>query len=148
MDSVDQKLKEFFSEYEARFNRAMAGTIETEATANAFASCFIEATPFGVNCGKNDDQFRMVIPQGYKFYRNIGTKSMKIVSLEIISLDDYHSMAKVHWQAIYNKKDGSEDAIEFDVIYFIQTIKDQLKIFAYITGDEQGVLRERGLIPG
>lgn len=148
MDSVDQKLKEFFREYEARFNKAMAGTIETEATANAFASCFIEANPFGVNCGKNDDQFRVMIPQGYDFYRSIGTKSMKIVSLEITSLDDYHSMAKVHWQAIYNKKDGSEESIEFDVIYFVQTINDQLKIFAYITGDEQGVLRERGLISG
>ncbi len=148
MDSVDKKLKEFFREYEARFNRAMAGSIETEATANAFASCFLEANPFGVNCGKNDDQFRAVIPRGYEFYRNIGTKSMKIASLDITPLDDYHSMAKVHWQAIYRKKDGSEECIEFDVIYFVQTINDQLKIFAYITGDEQGVLRERGLIPG
>jgi hypothetical protein len=57
-------------------------------------------------------------------------------------------MAKVHWQAIYNKKDKSKESIEFDVIYFVQTVNDQLKIFAYITGDEQGVLRERGLIPG
>jgi hypothetical protein len=148
MDGVDQKLKEFFREYEARFNKAMAGAIDTEATANAFASCFIGANPLGVNCGKNDDQFRLMIPQGYEFYRNIGTKSMKIISLEITSLDNYHSMAKVHWQAIYNKKDKSKESIEFDVIYFVQTINDQLKIFAYITGDEQGVLRERGLISG
>jgi len=148
MDSVYHKLKEFFREYEVRFNKAMAGTIDTEATANVFASCFIEANPFGVNCGKNDDQFRAMIPKGYEFYRSIGTKSMKIASLKITSLDDYHSMAKAHWQAIYNKKDGSEESIEFDVIYFVQGINDQLKIFAYITGDEQGVLRERGLIPG
>ncbi len=148
MDSTNQKLEEFFRGYEARFNKAMAGTIDTEETANAFASCFIEANPFGVNCGKNDDQFRIMIPKGYEFYRSIGTKSMKIVSLGITLLDDYHSMAKVHWQANYMKKDGSEESIDFDVIYFVQMINDQLKVFAYITGDEQGVLRERGLIPG
>ncbi len=73
---------------------------------------------------------------------------MKIASLDITLLDDLHSMVKVHWQAIYNKKNGSEESIDFDVIYFVQMIDDQLKIFAYITGDEQGVLRERGLIPG
>lgn len=148
MDRANQRLEDFFREYEARFNRAMAGSIETEATANAFASCFIGANPFGVNCGKNDDQFRTVIPKGYEFYRNIGTKSMKIVLLKITQLDDYHSMVKVNWQAIYSKKGGSEESIDFYVIYFVQAIKDQLKIFAYITGDEQGVLRERGLIPG
>jgi hypothetical protein len=119
MGSTNQKLEEFFREYESRFNRAMTGTIDTEATANAFASCFIEASPFGVNCGKNDDQFRLRIPKGYEFYRSIGTKSMKIVSLDITLLDDYHSTAKVHWKAIYNKKDGSEESIEFDVIYYI-----------------------------
>jgi hypothetical protein len=148
MGSTNRKLEEFFREYEARFNKAMTGTIDTEATANAFASCFIEASPFGVNCGKNDDQFRVMIPKGYEFYRSIGTKTMKIASLDITLLDDYHSMAKVHWQANYMKKDGSEESIDFDVIYFVQTINDQLEIFAYITGDEQGVLRERGLIPG
>lgn len=146
MDSTNQRLNEFFKEYEARFNRAMAGNIDTEGTANAFASCFIEASPFGVNCGKNDDQFRAMIPKGYEFYRNIGTKSMKIISLDLTSLDDLHSMAKVHWQAIYIKKDGSEEPIDFDVIYFVQMINDQLKVFAYIAGDEQGVLRERGII--
>ncbi len=148
MGSNNTNLEKFFMEYEARFNRAMAGTIDAEGTANAFASCFIEASPFGVNCGKNDDQFRIMIPKGYEFYRSIGTKSMKIISLDITSLDDFHSMAKVHWQAIYLKKDGSKESIDFDVIYFVQMISDQLKIFAYITGDEQGVLRERGLIPG
>lgn len=148
MDSTNQKLNEFFSEYEARFNKAMAGNIDTEGTANAFASCFIEASPFGVNCGKNDEQFRAMIPKGYEFYRSIGTKSMKIISLDISSLDSFHSTVKVHWQANYIKKDGSEESIDFDVIYFIQMINDQLKVFAYITGDEQGALRERGLIPG
>jgi len=147
MDNVDKKLEEFFREYEARFNKSLTGTIDVEATANSFADCFIGANPFGVLCSKNDDQFRIVIPQGYEFYISIGTKSMSIDSIKVSSLDEYHSMVKVHWRAFYNKRDGSEELIEFDVIYFVQIIDEKPKIFAYITGDEQGVLREKGLIP-
>jgi hypothetical protein len=35
--------------------------------------------------------------------------------------------------------------IDFDTFYFVQRIKN-LKIFAYITGDEQKVLKEHGLV--
>lgn len=145
---TDQKLEEFFAEYEARFNRALGGSVDVEAIAGAFTDCFIEANPKGVACGKNDEKFRTMIPQGMEFYRSIGTKSMKIASLSITPLDDCHSMVKVHWQAFYEKKDGSKDVIDFDVIYLLQTGGKKMKIFAYITGDEQKVLRERGLIPG
>jgi hypothetical protein len=49
--------------------------------------------------------------------------------------------------AFYDKRDGSEELIELDVIYFFQIIGEKPKIFAYITGDEQGALREKDLIP-
>jgi hypothetical protein len=59
-----------------------------------------------------------VIPQGYEFYKSIGTKSMNIDSIKVSSLDEYHSMAKVQWRSFYNKRDGSEKRIEFDVIIY------------------------------
>ena len=104
--STNRKLQEFFAEYETTFNRALSetATVDVEATAGAFADCFIEANPNGVMCGKNDEQFRTVIPQGYEFYRSIGTKSMEISSLTVTALDDYRAMAKVRWQALYVKK--------------------------------------------
>jgi hypothetical protein len=147
MDNPDKRLEDFFAEYEARFNEALDGECDVEETANLFADCFIEANPFGVLGAKNDAIFRLMIPKGYEFSRSIGAKSMLIDSIKISSLDAYHSMAKVHWRAFYDKKDGNEDIIEFDVIYFVQIIGEKPKIFAYITGDEQGILRERGLIP-
>jgi len=73
---------------------------------------------------------------------------MSIESLDITPLDTYHAMAKVHWNALYEKKDGGRESIEFDVIYFVQIMEKTPRIFCYITGDEQKVLRERGLIPG
>ena len=150
MDNLNQLLQHFFAEYAARFNRALQDPPEedVEATAGAFADCFIEASPLGVNCGKNDEQFRAMIPQGNAFYRGIGTKAMKITRLEITSLDDWHAMTKVYWDSRYVKQNGEEVQLEFDVIYLLQ-IRDGIpKIFGYITGDEQKVLKEHGLMPG
>ncbi len=57
-------------------------------------------------------------------------------------------MAKVHRVSVYRKKGGGEEQIDFDNIYFVQTIGGVPRIFGYITGDEQKLLRERGLSPG
>lgn len=129
------------------FNKAIKGeSSDVEETARSFADCIIAADPDGVHCGKNDEQFRTMIPKGYDFYKSIGIISMEIISKEITMLDNYHTMTKVHWKSGFVKKDNSNGSIEFDVIYFLQTKTNEHKIFGYITGDEQKVLRENGLI--
>jgi hypothetical protein len=149
-DAVVKTIQDFFAAYEVRFNRALADSaeIDVEAMAGAFADCFIAADPNGVLCGKNDEEFRTRIPEGFAFYRNIGTKSMRIASLAVTPLDGCHLMANVHWESVYRKTDGSEERIDFDNIYFVQILGGKPRIFGYITGDEQKLLRERGLIPG
>jgi hypothetical protein len=148
--TINHQIETFFDAYAERFNKALGAnpTDDVEGTINAFADCFIEASPLGVSCGQNDDNFRAQIPKGNAFYRGIGTQSMKIHALNITPLDDYHVQAKVHWQADYKKKDGSKDTIDFDVIYFLQVLEGTPKVFAYITGDEQKVYKEKGIIPG
>lgn len=145
-EMTNQRLKEFFADYETRTNKALDGVVDIEAIAGSFSDCFLGANPNGVACGRNDETFRAAISQGMEFYRSIGTKSMEINSISITPLDDFHSMAKVYWRALYEKKDGSKETIDFSVIYLLQGIKGKIKIFAYITGDEQKALRERGLI--
>jgi hypothetical protein len=140
-------LEKFFADYARRFNESLKGNVDVEATAAAFASCFIEASIHGVICAKNDDQFRAMIPRGTDFYRSIGTTSMNIRSTEITSLDDHHDMVRVFWGSLYVKPDGAQVTIDFDVIYVLEDIRGTPKIFGYITGDEQNVLREHGLIP-
>lgn len=141
-------MKTFFSDYADRFNRALSdpSDADVEATAGAFTECFIKASPNGVACGRNDVEFLAQIPKGYAFYKSIGTNSMNIVSIAATRFDDYHSHVRVHWRALYAKKDGTEESIEFDVIYLVQMRGEEPRIFGYITGDEQKVLRERGLI--
>lgn len=142
----EQQIRSFFAAYESRFNTGLNGAIDVEGTMQSFADCFVEANPSGVNCGKNDAQFREMIPKGYEFYRSVGTTAMKITDMDLTILDDWHAMAEIYWEAFYKKKDGGEEVIDFTVIYLLQGLTGQLKIFAYITGDEQKVLRERGLI--
>jgi len=145
---MNDKIREFFFQYEARVNNALEETpvFDAKATAEAFSDCFIAANPGGVACGKNDEQFQSQILKGFEFYRSIGTKSMKISCLTITALDEFHVQAKVRWQSSYMKRDGKGERIDFDVIYLLQTIGERPKIFAYITGDEEKALREIGLI--
>lgn len=142
-------IEAFFAAYAARFNAALADPPhdDVEGTAAAFARFFVEASPLGVNGGPNNDAFRAMIPQGNAFYRAIGTKSMAIGGLEIQPIDDLHAMVRVHWDSRYAKPDGAEVAIPFDVVYFVQVLDGAPRIFAYVTGDEQRVLREHGLLP-
>lgn len=143
----NQQIEQFFANYEKLFNDALNGSVDIKKLTSLFASDFVGASPKGVHGGKNGWFFRMMIPRGYAFYRKIGTKSMKITKpLEITQLDDFHFMVKVHWDSRYAKKDGQEEKIEFDNIYFLQILKDEPKIFAYVTGDEQKVLKERGIV--
>lgn len=140
---MKNKIRAFFDAYEKRFNDAIDGQpVDADETAGAFADYFVESSPVGVIGGKNDEQFKAQIPKGFEFYKNIGTISMKIGQLDITTLDAFHAMAKVHWVSAYK----GDRQIEFDVYYFLRLLNDTVKVFAYITGDEQQVLKENGLI--
>ena len=149
MKNHDQQIKEFFGEYAARFNRLIHHPSEEDfrAVADSFTPCVIAANPAGVSCRENDAKLLETIQQGFVFYRSIGTQSMNVTSLDITPLDDYHAMVKVFWNSRYLKQDNSEIQIDFDLIYLLSFTEKTPKIFAYIVGDEQQVLREHGLLP-
>lgn len=148
MQNTEQRIREFFEAYAKRVNDALGEepTIDVEGVRDSFADYFVESSPVGVHGGKNGALFKAMIPRGYKHYRRIGTKSMEIASLDLTSLDDYHWMAKVHWDSRYEKKGASSVKIEFDILYFVTLQSGSPKIFAYITGDEQRVLKEHGIV--
>ena len=145
---TEKKIRQFFEAYEGRINRALGERpeIDIEAEARVFTESFIEAHPGGVIAFDNDDEFRAAIPQNYAFQRSVGTQSMQIATLEITHLDEYHAMAKVHWNAQYRRKDNSEIVIDFDEVYLMQTIDDTPKIFAYIAGDQEKLLKDHGIV--
>ena len=72
---------------------------------------------------------------------------MDIVLLETAILDGFHEMTKIRWKCSYTTKDNNlHGSIEFENFYFTQTKEREHRIFAYITGDEQAALKEKGLI--
>ena len=141
-------LEAFFAAYAARFNAALADppVEDVEATAGAFAACFVGAGPAGVRCAHNDAAFREQLPEGYAFSRRVGTKGKTILGLEQTPLDGLHTVVTVHWRADYARPTGEAVGIEFDVFYLVQTRDEGPKIFAYVTGDEQQALRDHGLL--
>jgi hypothetical protein len=146
MNHTIQLINVFLSEYETEFNMAFHGNPDIETTAKLFTESFAEANSSGITCRRNDYEFRKYIAEKYAFYKNIGLKEMRIVSRDISMLNDIHGMDKVKWKAIYETKQGKREELEFEVIYLVQVINGDPRIFAYITGDENRALKEKGLI--
>ena len=142
------EIENFFTRYEARVNDALSGAEpDIDETVNSFASHFIEASPAGIIAGKNDKKFRKAISQGWSFYKEIGISLMDILSMQTTILDNLHAIVKVHWNCSFVRKNKTNGDIGFDVFYLLQKSGDDLRIFAYITGDEQQGLKDAGLLP-
>ena len=69
-----------------------------------------------------------------------------IRSVRTSSIDDQHCVAHVAWTATYARKDREEVTIDFDVHYLVQTLNDVPKVFGWVSGDEQALLKEHGVI--
>lgn len=143
---MEKAVRELFDRYERFFNRSLAGDMDMEETAALYASEFIAASPAGVMTGKNDDEFRKAMLGGYEHYRAIGTKGMKVRNIRISDIDEHHCVAHAAWTAFYVRKDGSEVAIDFEVHYFVEDTDGTPKVFGWVAGDEQALLKERGII--
>ena len=142
------EIDNFFNRYEARFNDALTGgQPDIEETATSFAESFVEASPAGIIVGKNDEKFQESLSKGWNFYKDIGVQSIDILSTQTTILDNLHAIVRVHWNCVFVRKNDSQGEVAFNVFYLLQKQEENLKIFAYVTGDEQQVLKEEGLIP-
>ncbi len=146
MEEVTQQIEQFFAAYEERFNRSLNGKVDTKGTVRSFDERFIEASLVGILAGKNNKTFKKAIKQGYERYKSIGTKSMQIVKQDITPLNDFVVMNRVSWVSHYQKKDSTSVTIPFEVIYLLHKVDGEYKIFTYITGNEEEVLRQNGVI--
>jgi hypothetical protein len=143
---IEANVRKFFERYERLFNRSLGGEMDLDEVAALYASEFIAASPGGVTTGKNDHRLKQVMAQGYARYRSIGTKEMRIRNVRISPLDDQHCVAHVAWTATYARKDQPDIAIDFDVHYFVQKLDGAPKVFGWVSGDEQALLRKHGII--
>jgi hypothetical protein len=149
MQNHEPAIRRFFEAYQGRMNAALQkrSAVDVAAAAAAFARYFVGSNPRQVYGAKNGWLFRLMIPRGYAHYRRLGTQRMEIRGLSIVPLDDHHVLARTHWWSSYRRKSGDPVEIEFDNIYVLRIETGQEpQIFAYITGDEQQVLKDHGLV--
>lgn len=143
---MEKAVRRLFERYERFFNRSLGGEVDTNELSSLYASEFIGAAPAGVRTGKNDAQFKQAVAQGYDHYRTIGTKEMRIRNVRLSPIDDLHCVAHVAWTATYARRDRPDVAIDFDVHYLVQVLDGEPKVFGWVSGDEQALLKQHGII--
>jgi hypothetical protein len=60
--------------------------------------------------------------------------------------DDGHQRQSVLRAIRDVRKDQPDVAIDFDVHYFVQTLDGEPKVFGWVSGDEQALLKKHGII--
>jgi hypothetical protein len=60
-------------------------------------------------------------------------------------IDEHHCIAHVAWAAIYARKEQPDLQIDFDVHYLVQKLDDSPKIFGWVSGDEQALIKKHGI---
>jgi hypothetical protein len=142
---VETSVRQLFERYERVFAKALRGHIDMEELASLYASAFIAASPAGILTGKNDEHLKEVVEQGYAHYRAIGTKEMRLRHIRISPIDEPHCIAHVAWTGMYARTEQSDLPIDFDVHYLVQKLGTDAKVFGWISGDEQALLKQYGI---
>ena len=142
---METSVKKFFERYAGFFNQALAGSIDENELTALYASDFIAASPRGVMTGKNDDQLKRTLAHGYAHYREIGTKAMRITDIRVTPIDEHHCIAHVAWAATYARKDQPDLSVDFEVHYLMQKLDGEPKVFGWVAGDEQELLKKHGI---
>lgn len=143
---MEESVRQLFARYERLFMEGLAGTADMEDVATLYASEFIAASPAGVVTGRNDAELRRVMREGYERYRAIGTREMRMRDIRVSPMDDRHCVAHVAWTATYARDGAPDTAIDFDIHYLVQQLDGISRVFGWVSGDEQALLRQHGIV--
>ena len=136
----------FMTRYAALFRRALIEDPAPDEIAALYAAEVIAASPQGVRAARNDADFARAMRQAHARYRAIGTRDIRIETMRLSPIDDHHCIAHVGWHASYARDGAPDQQIAFEVHYLMQVLDDQPRIFGWVSGDEQAVLRQHGII--
>ena len=71
---------------------------------------------------------------------------MRTRNVRLSPIDELHCVVHVAWTATYARKNLPDVAIDFDVHYLVQLLDGVPKVFGWVSGDEQALLKEHGII--
>ena len=142
---MEASLRSFFERYASVFRRALQGDGDMNEVAGLYAPAFISSTPAGVSTGTNDERLKQAMTEGYARYRDQGMTDMRLRGLRVSPIDERHCVAHVAWTATYARKDKSQTAIDFEVHYFVRDQNAEPKVFGWVSGDEEALLKKHHL---
>lgn len=125
---------------------SIRGDFDVDRGTSFYASAIIGAAPAGVIAAQNDEQFSQFLQQGFEAYRKMGAKDMRLRNVNMVPIDKLHCLARVYWTAVYERGNDPDTSIDFEVHYLVQQLLGSPKIFGWIAGDEQAVLKKHGII--
>jgi hypothetical protein len=143
---MEESVREFLYRYEELFRAALKNEVDMQQVVSSYASAFVAASPAGVMVGQNDERLKEVMQQGFDYYRQIGTTDMRLRNVRVSPIDHHHCVAHVGWTASYDRGSDPDVSIDFEVHYFVQRLGGLPKVFGWVTGDEQAVLKQHGII--
>ncbi len=136
---ITPSVKKLFGDYEKAFS-----ALDLTKSAEFFADSFISAGPNGT-ITNSKAEFLKEAHKAADFYRSVGQKSARIISLDESPISELYSMVKVHWGVTFQKT--GDKLIEFDVSYLVQKTGTEPRIILFIAHqDEQKAMKELGLL--
>jgi ketosteroid isomerase-like protein len=100
---MDQRVKEFFLEYEKANSSSDVSTI-----GSLYADTFMFGGPNGVQAVKNAD-FLKIVPKMKMYFSSMGLSETKLQSVEVKPLDSKYLLATVAWRMKIGKSSGDKD---------------------------------------
>jgi len=135
---TDKRIEKLFADYGKSFS-----ALELQNTARLYADEFIAAGPKGI-ISQTREEFLKNAGTAADFYRSVGQKSAKALSLKETWYGKDYAMVTIHWGVSFETLDKP---VEFDVSYLVQLTDSEPRIILFISHeDEEETMKELGLL--
>ena len=135
----------FFDRYAEAYNRSLGDHVDAEGIRSFFAETSLALSTEGGVQPATNAELGPLLEKMYAFYKAVGTKRLDIERIAVDEIAEGHDRVEAFYRAEYDK-DGASLTIPFSVTYLVQRRDDGPRIFAFIAGDEQALMREHGLV--
>ena len=139
---TDNRIQKFFEGVEQAGN-----TLDLELIDSQFADQFIFADPYGTRVVEKQ-KFLAFLPQRQDFFKSMGHRSTKVLSLDETQLDDQYTMVKAHFLMQFKKASGEIVDAQLASTYFLFMKGETPKIVMHMEHEDlKEAMRERGILP-
>jgi len=126
----DKKIKAFFEGVEQASNTLDLNLIDAQYTEQ-----FIFADPNGTRVIEKQ-KFFSALPKRYEFFKSLGHRSTKVVSLDETPIDDQYTIVKAHFLMQFQKTPGQMIEAKVDSTYILFMKGDTPRIAMHIEHED------------